>query len=385
MTTTTAPRSGETTPTRVPPDALRETFDDTNHISNIESFVVSTVPLVPVLEEEGGRPEGAGDEQDASASGGDSSSSSPAFALKDLWSFFDEWSAYGVEVPLALDDEEHQVCQYYVPFLSGIQIFKATEVDENETNAEASVTAATEKTKSDAPALEAKKTQHTPLPSGIDAATRGGETIPGRTLVFQYFEQASPYSRPPLSDTTARLVAENPVLNDLRSDEMHQASWVAVAWYPIYRIPVGQTLRDLSACFLTYHCLSTRTEDRAGDGAGDGIGQTTETEKTDDTEKITEKPDPPRHLRGCPAPPVGSVSGEAVLSGRSNKLRNSDPTQRQLIPLRTFGLAYYKLRAELWRPAEIANWLKTMRNGARGWLEQQKVIHPDFEFFSHRG
>ncbi len=54
MTTTTAPRSGETTPTRVPPDALRETFDDTNHISNIESFVVSTVPLVPVLEEEGG-------------------------------------------------------------------------------------------------------------------------------------------------------------------------------------------------------------------------------------------------------------------------------------------------------------------------------------------
>jgi hypothetical protein len=131
--------------------------------------------------------------------------------------------------------------------------------------------------------------------------------------------------------------------------------------------------------------LSTRTEDRAGDGAGDGIGQTTETEKTDDTEKITEKPDPPRHLRGCPAPPVGSVSGEAVLSGRSNKLRNSDPTQRQLIPLRTFGLAYYKLRAELWRPAEIANWLKTMRNGARGWLKQQKVIHPDFEFFSHRG
>lgn len=27
--------------------------------------------------------------------------------------------------------------------------------------------------------------------------------------------------------------------------------------YPIYRIPMGQTLKDLDACFLTYHSLST--------------------------------------------------------------------------------------------------------------------------------
>lgn len=28
--------------------------------------------------------------------------------------------------------------------------------------------------------------------------------------------------------------------------------------YPIYRIPTGPTLRDLDACFLTYHSLSTQ-------------------------------------------------------------------------------------------------------------------------------
>lgn len=27
--------------------------------------------------------------------------------------------------------------------------------------------------------------------------------------------------------------------------------------YPIYRIPSGQTLKDLDACFLTYHTLHT--------------------------------------------------------------------------------------------------------------------------------
>ena len=70
-------------------------------ISNVESFVVSTVPLVP------GTRDGH-------------------FALADLWASFEEWSAYGVEVPLVLDEDDDgaegdgEVFQYYVPFLSGI-------------------------------------------------------------------------------------------------------------------------------------------------------------------------------------------------------------------------------------------------------------------------
>lgn len=44
------------------------------------------------------------------------------FTLSDLWNGFDEWSAYGAGVPITLDSGETLV-QYYVPYLSAIQIF----------------------------------------------------------------------------------------------------------------------------------------------------------------------------------------------------------------------------------------------------------------------
>lgn len=46
----------------------------------------------------------------------------PYFVLGDLWESFKEWSAYGVGVPLILNDCD-SVVQYYVPYLSGIQIY----------------------------------------------------------------------------------------------------------------------------------------------------------------------------------------------------------------------------------------------------------------------
>lgn len=48
--------------------------------------------------------------------------SQPYFELGDLWESFREWSAYGVGVPLILNDSD-SVVQYYVPYLSGIQIY----------------------------------------------------------------------------------------------------------------------------------------------------------------------------------------------------------------------------------------------------------------------
>lgn len=44
------------------------------------------------------------------------------FTLGDLWSCYDEWSVYGVGVPISLDDGQNLI-QYFVPYLSGIQIF----------------------------------------------------------------------------------------------------------------------------------------------------------------------------------------------------------------------------------------------------------------------
>lgn len=46
----------------------------------------------------------------------------PYFILNDLWESFKEWSAYGAGVPLVLNGGD-SVVQYYVPYLSGIQIY----------------------------------------------------------------------------------------------------------------------------------------------------------------------------------------------------------------------------------------------------------------------
>lgn len=46
----------------------------------------------------------------------------PFFSLGDLWESFREWSVYGVGVPLLLNGND-SVKQYYVPFLSGIQLY----------------------------------------------------------------------------------------------------------------------------------------------------------------------------------------------------------------------------------------------------------------------
>lgn len=46
----------------------------------------------------------------------------PFFVLSDLWESFKEWSVYGVGVPLILNDRDG-VVQYYVPYLSGIQLY----------------------------------------------------------------------------------------------------------------------------------------------------------------------------------------------------------------------------------------------------------------------
>lgn len=44
------------------------------------------------------------------------------YCLGDLWEAFSEWSVYGVGVPILLNGKD-SIVQYYVPFLSGIQLY----------------------------------------------------------------------------------------------------------------------------------------------------------------------------------------------------------------------------------------------------------------------
>ena len=46
----------------------------------------------------------------------------PYFILNDLWESFREWSVYGAGIPLVLNGID-SVSQYYVPFLSAIQLY----------------------------------------------------------------------------------------------------------------------------------------------------------------------------------------------------------------------------------------------------------------------
>lgn len=160
-------------------------------MSNIEAFVASATPVFAT--------------HHASAEGENAASESRAYALSELWDAFAEPSAFGAEVPLALQEGE-DVSQYYVPFLSGMQLF---------------------------------------------ARAEGGGTAP----VYEFFEKASPYSRAALGETIEMILEEREDLRTLTSDDLAPNSWMSVAWYPIYRIPQGTMLHDVQGCFLTYHAL----------------------------------------------------------------------------------------------------------------------------------
>ncbi|XP_039035298.1 uncharacterized protein LOC120171700 [Hibiscus syriacus] len=74
-------------------------------------------------------------------------------------------------------------------------------------------------------------------------------------LYYQYNETASPYDRVPLLEKINELSKHYPCLFDLGSADVSPYSWMAIAWYPVYQIPLAREVKELSACFLTYHPL----------------------------------------------------------------------------------------------------------------------------------
>ncbi|KAL5063684.1 hypothetical protein RYX36_025421 [Vicia faba] len=206
----------------------------------------------------------------------------PYFVLGDLWESFREWSAYGAGVPLVLNDKD-SVVQYYVPYLSGIQIYAHTVKppvksrqlgDDNDSDFRDSSSDGSSDCEPARGYMEQRnlphlsddlsnwmgrlsvRNQHTLLQYGF--SSDDGESINSQGyLLFEYFERDTPYGREPLADKMMDLAFRFPQLLTLRSCDILSSSWIFVAWYPIYRIPMGQTLKDLDACFLTYHSLST--------------------------------------------------------------------------------------------------------------------------------
>nr|GMD34012.1 uncharacterized protein LOC109167854 [Ipomoea batatas] len=63
---------------------------------------------------------------------------------------------------------------------------------------------------------------------------------------------------PPSPSHIAELAEVHPGLMTFKTTDLSPASWISVAWYPIYQIPTKGNHKDrLSTCFLTYHALSS--------------------------------------------------------------------------------------------------------------------------------
>ncbi|CAI9756050.1 unnamed protein product [Fraxinus pennsylvanica] len=287
----------------------------------------------------------------------------PYFVLADLWESFKEWSVYGAGVPLIMNDSD-LVVQYYVPYLSGIQLYvdpsRSTENPRRlgeesdgdyfrDSSSEGSSDCEQDRSSFNN-SIEQRGYHHQtsdnarridPLSMRDQAyqesfSSDESESGSSRSrLLFEYLERDHPYSREPLADKICDLALRFPELKMLRSCDLLPSSWISVAWYPIYRIPMGQTLKDLDACFLTFHSLHT--------------------------------------------PLTGSETIHTPLVSYSNEREDGVPK----ISLPVFGLATYKYKVSLWTPYAGQHQLATfLLQAADNWLKLLQVNHPDFLFFS---
>ncbi|PPR85426.1 hypothetical protein GOBAR_AA35274 [Gossypium barbadense] len=200
-----------------------------NH-SNLQCFLRCITPVVPTRllpkkcneDSNGGYLETNEKERDEEG-----------YSLSEVWESYREWSAYGVDVPIVLNNGDC-VVQYYSPSLSAMQIYTFKPFSSSFSN---------DSCLSSEAAWDEDSTQ-------TNTMDQCGY------LYYQYNEMASPYDRVPLQVKMNELGKHYPGLFDLRSTEISPYSWMAIAWYPVYQIPMATNVKELSACFLTYHPLS---------------------------------------------------------------------------------------------------------------------------------
>ncbi|XP_038982814.1 uncharacterized protein LOC103697215 isoform X1 [Phoenix dactylifera] len=300
--------------------------------SNLQSFINSTTPSVPShtlpkrsLEDWNSLWLPAGRD------------TVECFNLRDLWGQYTEWSAYGAGAEVLLHGGDI-VDQYYVPYLSAIQIYT------NKSRASSRNGASNCWSNG-----SAYRTLVDPRGSAVqedaglhhEGIRRAQEQF--GYLYFEFIENNTPFGRPPLLEKVRELASIHPGLMSFESAELSPASWMSVAWYPIYHIPARPKVKDLSACFLTYHKLTSSCQD---------------------------------HMQGSTA--------EGVSCTRGGNRSSSSEGKSNHIALYPFGLATYRARGKLWTNPESGDdeRVVSLYNAADSWLRQLEVVHNDFNFFS---
>lgn len=283
-----------------------------------------------------------------------------------MWDLYDEWSAYGAGVPIVLNTGE-TVVQYYVPYLSALQIYTTNDMrsstnfrnvrDESDGDLEMRDSISDSCSDTESGNLSERSSSfrsdsyNSSERSGLWDVASEDYSLPDHDsmwhmhdrlgyLGLEYFEQAVPYARVPLMEKVHQLARGFPDLMSLKSTDLSPASWMSVAWYPIYHIPTGRTVRDLSACFLTYHTLSISFQENEN-----------------------------------------GLENARIDLGKTNR------KDGHYISLPPFGLSTYKLQGSIWTSAGCVDQQRiiSLSSSADSWLKQLRVRHPDFEFFnSHK-
>uniref|UniRef100_A0A0E0JDT9 Uncharacterized protein n=1 Tax=Oryza punctata TaxID=4537 RepID=A0A0E0JDT9_ORYPU len=327
---------------------------------NLERFLEATTPVVPTTTCSSKKSMNGWRQSDVE-------NALPFFTLGDLWHEFKESSAYGIAVPIVLNGCNDGVVQYYVPYLSAIQLYgtfrrhfyhsrpSGEDSDGDYCQDTGSEGISDLEHDSYPSSTDAFSVQDTCESSTSEASSDESESMRSshEQLIFEFLESEPPYQREPLADKAcppklsylmkmaiSSLAKGFPELNILRSCDLSPTSWMSVAWYPIYRIPTGPTLRDLDACFLTYHPLSTQLTG--------GIAQ---------EESKSNSGDP--RARGVPV------------------------TTAMCLP--TFAMASYRLKVAAWAPGGRDRQLvASLSHAADAWLGLLRVHHPDHRFFATR-
>uniref|UniRef100_A0A1D1YEA7 Peptide deformylase n=1 Tax=Anthurium amnicola TaxID=1678845 RepID=A0A1D1YEA7_9ARAE len=273
------------------------------------------------------------------------------FTLEDLWDYYDEWSAYGAGAPMYLSDHK-TVVQYYTPFLSGIQIYTAKSASLRNMRENSCLEVETDSTSSDSEGGKLSRSNSYSSNRTWDLGDSGTEQdvdfkVKERfgDLYLQYFDNTAPHLRLPLKDTTNKLAEEYPGLNSLRSIDLSPASWMAIAWYPIYHIPAQRNPKELYSAFLTYHTLSSSFQDNLS---------------------------------------IEMVNQVSFTDVKSREVRIKEDSDTISLP--PFGLAAYRMQRHVWvnPKTQDCQRLTSLLSSAASWLMQHEVDHPDFNFFVSR-
>ncbi|KAF5931415.1 hypothetical protein HYC85_032288 [Camellia sinensis] len=334
------------------------------NVTNLDRLVESVTPFVP-----------AQYFSEANVMGWRSRESElhPYYCLEDLWESFSEWSVYGVGVPLLLNGKD-RIIQYYVPFLSGIQLYvdslkspsrlrRPGEESDAESSRETSSGGSSDceadrrakyvvdgsRSQQNLMNLNSQRMNRISLRDKSLMSSSSDEAeicnSPGM-LLFEYLEQEQPYNRKPLIDKASSLLGDYCIQADVHFQSL----------FFFFSCPDMGTHGTFPYHFHRFQflCLSLK-------------------------------------ISGCTGAVIYCLqvgfpwlgNSHLWLHGASGRKVHGGVDSSSKISLPVFGLACYKLVGSILTPSgpHECQQENSLLHAADNWLRHLQVVLPDYQFF----